>query len=138
MPWYRYSEIFNNQALPVVEVVLRYGEHSVRVPALVDSGADVSALDINHALELGLDKESGLRTSVLGAGGAEIECLSWEGLELEFEQDRFPFTGRFLDFPPGSPRVSLLGRHDFFRRYIIQFWDAAKLIGIDVSPEFPR
>jgi len=124
--------------LPVIEVLLRHGERSVRVPALVDSGADVSAFDINHALELGPDRAAAVHVPAVGAGGTEIDCLSWPGLELQFEQERFPFVGRFIDFPSGSPRVNLLGRQDFFQRYIIQFWDAAGLLGIDVSPDFPR
>jgi hypothetical protein len=31
-----------------------------------------------------------------------------------------------------------MGRRDFFQRFIVQFWDAAELMNIDLSPDFPR
>ena len=93
---------------------------------------------MSYALDLGLSTAEGQRTRAVGAGGAAVDCLSWPGLELEFEQDRFPFAGRFVDLPASTPRMNLLGRRDFFQRYIVQFWDAADLFGIDLSPDFPR
>ncbi len=34
--------------------------------------------------------------------------------------------------------MNLLGRADFFARHIVQFWDAAELFNIDISPDFPN
>ncbi|MHB8619272.1 MAG: pepsin/retropepsin-like aspartic protease family protein [Chloroflexota bacterium] len=122
----------------MVEIILRHADRHVRVVALVDSGADVSFFHMSYALDLGLNIADAQRTRAVGAGGAAVDCLSWPGLELEFEQDRFPFAGRFVDLPASTPRMNLLGRRDFFQRCTIQFWDAAGLFGIDLSPDFPR
>jgi hypothetical protein len=59
------------------------------------------------------------------------------GLEIQFGRGRFPFGGVFVEFPPTADPVNLLGRRDFFQRYIIQFWDAAELMNIDTSPDYP-
>jgi hypothetical protein len=69
-----------------------------------------------------------------------LNCLRWPNapLEIQFGRDRFPFKGVFLEFPPTADPVNLLGRRDFFQRYTIQFWDAAELMSIDTSPDYPQ
>lgn len=42
-----------------------------------------------------------------------------------------------MDFPDDADTVNLLGRADFFERYVIQFWDAAEMMNIDTSPGPP-
>jgi len=122
----------------MVEGTLWHEGRHVRVVSLVDSGADVSLFNMSYAQDLGLNPAEAQRTRAVGAGGAAVDCLSWSDLELEFDQVRFPFAGRFVDLPASTPRMNLLGRRDFFQRYIVQFWDAAGLFGIDLSPDFPR
>lgn len=75
-----------------------------------------------------------------GADGNEVQTLKWPNmpLELQFEEDTFPFEGSFIDFPASVDGQNLLGRRDFFQRYIIQFWDAQSPMNIDVSPDFPH
>ena len=122
----------------MVEITLWHRDQHVRLVALVDSGADVSLFNVDYALKLGLDPADAQRTRAVGAGGAAVDCMSWSGLELEFEQDRIAFAGRFIDLPASAPRMNLLGRRDFFQRYMVQFWDGAGLFGIDISPDFPK
>lgn len=139
MPWYEYS-VTPQGPQPLVFVVLWHGARRARVPALVDSGADTSAMDASYANVLGLDRADAVTSTTTVAGGGTATCLSWPNapLEIQFGRDRFPFNGVFLEFPPGSDTINLLGRRDFFQRYIIQFWDAAKLMSIDTSPDYPQ
>ena len=126
--------------LPLVEVRLWHGSRSVRLVALVDSGADGSLFDANYADLLGLDRKDAQTLTSIGAGGTAISPVCWPNapLEIQFEQDRFPFRGCFIDFSRQADGMNLLGRADFFQNYIIQFWDAAQLLNIDASPDFPR
>lgn len=126
--------------MPYVEVRLWHGARSVRLVGLVDSGAEMSLLDAQYADLLGLDRATADVSLAVGAGGHDLTVLRWPAapLELQFENDRFPFLGSFVEFSAGGDGVNLLGRRDFFSRYIVQFWDAAELLSIDVSPDYPR
>jgi hypothetical protein len=138
VPWYDYSTI-GGKAFPFVEVLLWHGSRHIRFPALVDSGADISLVDAGYADILGLDRAQATVDHMGTAGGGQVTVLRWNSpLELQFEQERFPFDGVFIEFPPDADSMSLLGRADFFQRYTIQFWDAAELINIDLSPDFAR
>ncbi len=139
MPWYEYS-VTPKGPKPFVSVVLWHGARRVRVLALVDSGADASAMDASYANVLGLNRAHAVIETATVADGGTANCLRWPNapLEIQFGRDRFPFGGFFFEFPPAADPVNLLGRRDFFQRYIIQFWDAAELMNIDTSPDYPR
>lgn len=141
MPWYEYSFLpGSTRPLPLIEVDLWNGATRVRFAALVDSGADLSVLDVSYADALGLDRTTAVRDQMTVAGGGQVDCLTWPGapLEFEFAREKFPFEGAFVDVPPGSQALNLLGRKDFFSRYIVQFWDANEMLNIDLSPDYPR
>jgi hypothetical protein len=140
MPWYEYSRQGADPALPLIEVTLRLRDRSIRLVALLDSGADVSLLGFQHAESLGLDLRDAESDDSVGADGSTFPTYRWPDapLTLEFEREQIPFEGSFVVFPPGSVEMNLLGRADFFQRFIVQFWDAAGLLNIDVSPDFPR
>lgn len=135
MPWYEYSTIGGPRPRPFVEVILWHGARRIRLAALVDSGADSSLLDLDLALAVGLDVADAVTGSAITAGGGAMDVLSWPkaGLELQFEHDRFPFKGEFARFAPGDDGQSLLGRSDFFDRYVISFWEADGIFNIDAS-----
>jgi hypothetical protein len=40
--------------------------------------------------------------------------------------------------PQNAVSINLLGRRDFFQRYIIQFWHAADMMNIDMSPDYSQ
>lgn len=122
-----------------MEVRLWHGAKSVRLIALVDSGADASLLNIQYGDLLDLDKGAAQSVPSIVASGEEIATYRWPGLllELQFEQERFPFEGSFVDFGAGDGE-NLVGRRDFFQRFVIQFWDTAELMNIDLSPDYPR
>ncbi len=143
MPWYEYSSRFSppgTSALPIIEIVLRHDARSVVASALVDSGADSSLFDADLAAALGLNRRSAQQHTNIGADGAEFTTLRWPDapIELLFESEQIPFEGSFIAFPPGATRINLLGRGDFFQRFVVQFWEAAELLNIDLSPDFPR
>lgn len=140
MPWYEYSSVGGEKPRPLVEVVLWHGSRRIRLAALVDSGADSSLLDLDLGLAVGLSPADAQKGQAVTAGGGMMEVLSWPKakLELQFERDRFPFNGEFARFAPGDDGMSLLGRSDFFSRYIVSFWDAEGLLNIDPSPYFAR
>jgi hypothetical protein len=136
MPWYEYSRLGGTNPLPMVEVILWHGTRRIRLAALIDSGADSSLLDIEFALAVGLVEADATKTTATTAGGGSMEVLSWPGvdLELQFEADRFPYKGDFARFAPGNDGISLLGRADFFDRYVLTFWESDGLVNIDASP----
>lgn len=140
MPWYEYSAPGHGDPLPLAEVRLWHNERNARLTALVDSGADFSLIDVRIAETLGLDRGTADIGEAVGAGGAILRTYRWPAmpLEVQFETERFRFRGSFAAFPPGSDLLNLLGRRDFFQRFIIQFWDAAELMNIDLSPDLPR
>ena len=107
--------------------------------ALVDSGADCSLFDVGYADLLGLNREEANHQEGYVAGGDTIKTYRWptNPLELQFESHRFAFEGSFVDFA-NADSVNLLGRRDFFGQFTIQFWDAQRLMNIDLSPDFPR
>ena len=126
--------------MPLAEVRLWHRDRSVRVIALVDSGADYSLLDVKYADALGLDRGAAAVDEAIGAAGSSFPTYRWPAapLAVQFQIERFPFLGSFAAFPPVSDLLNLLGRRDFFQRFIVQFWDAAELMNIDLSPDFPR
>jgi hypothetical protein len=140
MPWYEYSFTPNGGSKPLVAVRLLNGNRRVRLLALVDSGADRSLLDAQYADLLGLDRADAQVIEAIVANGDNAEVLYWPHapLELQFENERFPFRGSFIDFPSGADPQNLMGRLDFFEQYIVQFWDAQALMCIDLSPDLPK
>jgi hypothetical protein len=65
--------------------------------------------------------------------------LHWPNakIELQFGNQRFPFRGAFADFSVQADGENLLGRADFFQLHIVQFWESARLMNIDLSPGLP-
>lgn len=140
MPWYEYSATADGRTLPYVTVHLWHGNRKINVIALIDSGADSSLMDVSYAQVLELDRADARVVAGEMADGSTVNLWTWpeKPLELQFENDRFPFKGQFVEFPEGSNPENLLGRGDFFQRYIVQFWDAAEMMNIDTSPDYPR
>ena len=140
MPWYQYSNFGGGLARPWVEAILWNGSRFVRLTALVDSGADSSVLDVSVALRLGLMRAQAQTRTGIATGGTTVTHLYWPNapLHLQFGQDKFLFDGSFVETPTGTNPLNVLGRRDFFQRYVVQFWDAAQMFNIDLSPHFPR
>jgi hypothetical protein len=137
MPWYEYTPRPGGTPLPMVQVIIWHGARFARLLAVVDSGADSSLLDYGYAELLGLDPSSAEKDTAVGASGNSFEIYRWPnaGLELQFENRRFPFLGDFAKFANNGEGMNLMGRKDFFREFMIQFWDAWEVMQIDLSPD---
>jgi hypothetical protein len=140
MPWYEYTAPGGGIARPMVQVVLWHGAKRVRILALVDSGADTSLVNVSFAEVLGLDRAEAVGGTSITAGGESMECLRWpkSPIEIQFEGHRFPFMGEFSEFRDSDDGLDLLGREDFFDRFIISFWDSEGIFNIDESPYYAR
>src|SRR5260370_7914594 len=101
MPWYEYS-VTAGGGKPFVSVLLWHGARRVRILALVDSGADMSAINASYANVLGLDRADAVSETTTVADGGTANCLHWPNapLDIHFARDRFPFYRVFLEFPP--------------------------------------
>ena len=95
-------------------------------------------MNASYAEILGLRRAAAVEEQSVAADGREFTSLRWPNVEMEFGQERFAFAGVFVEFPADADAVNLLGREDFFNRFIVQFWDAAELFNVDLSPEFPQ
>ncbi len=87
------------------------------VDALVDSGASVSLFEISIAKVLGLPVESGARQILGGAGGRIVAYRHEVPVRV---------AGRLLPLKvcfsyEYTPSVSLLGRDNFFRNFLVTF-----------------
>ena len=100
--------------------ILLSGKESIDTIALLDSGADVSAMPLAIAEILGLDL-SGDKSEAYGIGGAvdSIETTVDATLEKGHEKYKLRIAVKVIlgnfDFPV------LLGRADFFDGFIISF-----------------
>jgi len=138
VPWFEYSPTpFGPK--PLVRIRLCCGPARVHLIALVDSGADVSLLDAGYADLLGLKRQEAQVVRATAATGAQLDCVHWPDakIEMQFGNRRFPFRGAFADFSKEADGENLLGRADFFQFYIVEFWESARLMNIDLSPNLP-
>src|SRR5882762_8260957 len=102
MPWYDYS-VTPAGPKPYLAVHLIHGNQRVNLIALVDSGADISVVDVSYADLLGLDRTEAVSKDVTTAGGKKTKMLQRpkRKLQIHFANDQVPLTGGFLVFPKG-------------------------------------
>jgi hypothetical protein len=140
LPWFDYSLLPGSpRELPLVAALIWNGSQRVRVAGQLDTGADTSLIDASYAEVLGLDRSQALEHVMGVGGGGSITCLRWPGVNLEFEFGgiRFEFKGAFFEYGPDDEPLSIFGA-DFFAPFIVQFWEQAGLVSIDLSPDFAK
>ncbi len=105
---------------------------SVPVPAIVDSGADRSAIPLGLARAVGIPYDPSKPLTSRGAGGtfAQYEASEPVVLESEIGQIR-------LEKPTLNEYISLvlLGREDFFRSYRVTFDQRLGVMDIEPYPD---
>lgn len=121
-------EPFPNEYAPAIPVQLKGSSTSLQTTALVDSGADFSAIPYSMAEVLGLDL-SGKRTEVGGLGGnvpavlTKMQVMIQKGHFLK----RFNVPVYAVDTMDDEIPV-LLGRVEFFDRFKVTFDERNKRI----------
>ena len=123
---YQYSTAYDlanptapHKRRPVLEIELFGPKNKVSIfGALVDSGADVSVLNIGVAEILGLDLSKAERQRTIGISGGQETLVSTIQIRVEGQDQRITIPVRFID----SQYVdALLGQEGFFDHYRIKF-----------------
>lgn len=103
---------------PMVMVELFGKTGSKKMLALVDSGADVSVLNIGVAELLGIDLSKAERQRTIGISGGQETFVSTIEIQVEKQDERIKIPVQFID----SQYVdALLGQEGFFDHYRIKF-----------------
>ena len=123
---FKYDNIRGNY-LPLVPIELR-GEEWVEVRAFADTGASRSLFHSSIASVLGIDIEKGKETKAMVADGSFISVylhkISVRFCGKEFEAS-IGFSKRL------GAEFNILGRKDFFDRFIFCFNDYDKILSIN-------
>lgn len=117
----------DGQHFPVVEVILKSFNRTIRIQALIDSGASFSVFRPEIAEYLGIVLERGKKIYLTGIGGRILGYLHilTLGLGRRFFRCKVVFSPEF--------RVSfnLLGRDNFFEPFTISFLEKRKQVIIE-------
>ncbi|MBR9699073.1 hypothetical protein GOV09_01290 [Candidatus Woesearchaeota archaeon] len=113
---------------PSIPVTLR-GKEIFETIALVDSGADISAISQDLAEILGI-RLSGAKSPAFGIGGKVDSVETNMGISIQKGHERYSFQmpvkvilGKY-DFPV------LLGRTGFFEKFVISFDESQEKISL--------
>lgn len=106
---------------PIIFVEIKVGTRSIRVPALVDSGADNTLVPAPFMAPLGVDFHR-LPAGHGGSGpGGNLDVRLCQGTMI-WEQGKAVLMTQFMVAEPGKgPDTVLLGRADFFKLYVPRF-----------------
>lgn len=127
---FKYKEVVNPDKIkkkrPMVPITFSDGDESFEVLALLDSGADQTAMSQEMAEALGLDL-TGTKSTAFGIGG-KVDCVnSRVHITIQKGHEHYNMTVpvkvilmKDLQFPP------LLGRLGFFDEFEITFNDHKK------------
>jgi len=122
---FRYSETANPDGTtckrPAIPILFSNGDSKYDILSLIDSGADMSALDFRWAKLLNLDL-SGKRTKSYGVTGSADTIISNVKLEIGKGHESYsidvPVRVLFVD--DTAPYVpTLIGRKGFFDNFVI-------------------
>ena len=119
-PYIRWNAYLGQtEFLPLVDVLVRFGERELSLPGLVDSGAWSCMMDKRLAHDLGIDLEKCQKIYVSGVGGKGQEgYVSTVRMALpDFGDHEFDTPIIFAD----TPSSLLLGQADFFTNFKVTF-----------------
>jgi hypothetical protein len=104
---------------PFIPLTLRYKDRTVKIKALVDSGADFCMFDGELTSLLDIDLTKLEKINVSGVAGAAIGYVAH--IEIGVEGQFFPTPAVFsFDFSPDE-FGGLAGQLGFFDTYIVEF-----------------
>jgi len=99
------------------------------IPALLDSGADASVFPIELAELLGVSLPECRKEAFDSADGDGTEFVWDEPLTATFDGQTVQLTAAFADTP-----IALLGRHDFFIRYLVTINQRDRVFVLQAHP----
>ena len=122
---------------PAIPILFFNGEKKYEMPALIDSGADMSAIDSRWASWLNLDM-SGHRTKSYGISGSVETVISNVSIEVAKGHEHYSFNIpiRVLimgDSDPYAP--TLIGRKGFFEQFKITIDESSQKIVLKNNSE---
>ena len=124
MTWTVPYKLWRGSFLPMVPVEV---EGLGLIDALVDSGAASSVFQSSIADSLGIEIERGERKMFRGAGGRILAYR--HTLNVRILEQAFPLTVFFSrDY---LPSMNLLGRENFFRKFLVAFNEPARQVTLE-------
>jgi hypothetical protein len=106
--------------LPIIFVTIHFpgGTRSVPLPAIVDSGADRTVIPAALLVGSGIDFAALPSPSQSQGAGGGFETRPVDG---KVRYRGWDVCEHFLVAEPGKLNYALLGRHDFFERFSVNF-----------------
>lgn len=115
---------------PLLEVDISHGERTRRAKALVDSGTELTIVDLNLAERLGISPE-GHKRAVITAFATEREAfLAPVVIAVPGYGDALRTT---VLCAPDPEFEIILGQDDFFRRFFVKFEKAKNKFYLDIA-----
>ena len=122
---------------PAIPVLFFNGDKRYEMPALIDSGADMSAIDSRWANWLNLDM-TGCRTRSYGISGSVETVISKVGIEVSrgHEDYTLDIPIRVLVLGEADPYApTLIGRRGFFDQFRITIDESSQKIVLKNNAE---
>ena len=127
MAWIKYSydcrfDLNSGKSIcdtPNIEVELSYGNKSMKVFGLIDSGCQITHIDMEVAKQLGIDLDSCKEIGVAGVikGVKSKGCISKINMKLKDLGYKFESTIIITEMP----LPLLLGQDNFFDKFKVKF-----------------
>lgn len=114
----------DGQFFPVIEIELKNHSQSLKVKALIDSGASFSVFRPEIAEALGIKIDKGKAVYLSGIGGRILGYLHI--VEVTLGKEVFPC--KIVFSPEFTVSFNLLGRNNFFVPFQISFLEKKKKI----------
>lgn len=113
---------------PIVEVVLEKDKRKIKVDALIDSGATISVFQGSIGEYLGVQIESGQRRIFQGVSGKIVGYIH----EVNLQIDNVKFLCKIAFSSELATTLNILGRDNFFEKFLIIFDELNKRLKLDV------
>lgn len=114
--------LLKDRFYPVIPIGLIRGKETVRTEALVDSGANISIFHGEFCGELGLKLEDGEKRTFQGIGGKITGYV--HTIQVNANEHVFPCRIAFSN--EMITGLNIIGREDFFDKFIVTFDDVKR------------
>lgn len=139
---FRYSEsnAFNGTSClrPMIPVVFSNGNEKIESVALLDSGADMSAIDYRIAKSIGINLE-GERVKSFGVSGSIDSVIKTIDVTISKDHEKYSFSMPIrvlLTNENTHITPTLLGRKGFFEHFKITFDESSKKVSLKSNKTF--